>query len=151
MKTKKLTLLSIVAIFVIMSFSSCFMPKWSFSSVLQNQAGSMWISEDGKIIISDVGIPSAEITIQLETETVEGIMFTLGEPLEIMYKDEYESYQKGITTSYPEPFEIWRSSLIENDIFYMTVEKTTYFEQNQKIKFYRVTAPEVIQWKPLKK
>lgn len=139
MKTKKLIFLSIVAIFVIMLCSSCFVPKWGWSPVLQNQTGSTWISEDGKIIISDVGIPSADITIQLESKTIEGIMFTLGEQFEILYKDEYESYQEGTTTSYPEPFEIWDSSLIENDSFYMTVVKTTYLEQNQKIKFYRVT------------
>ena len=136
MKVKKLILVSMVFIIVITLFTGCFIPKDPWSPILQNQTGT-WMSEDGKIIISDIGIPSADITIQLENEHIEGIFYVQGSPFDIFYKDEIEANEKG-ERPFPEPFEIWKGSLIENDSFYMTVQKTTYFEVGQKIYFHKV-------------
>ena len=119
-----------------MSFTGCFIPKIWWTPEVQNQTGT-WMSEDGKIIIPDLGIPHVDITIQLEYETVEGRMYTLGSPFEIYYKDEIESYKKG-ERPYPEQFEIWEDSSVKDDSFHMTVQKTTYFEVGQKIYFHKV-------------
>ena len=136
MKVKKLILVSMVFIIVITLFTGCFIPKNLWTPEVQNQSGT-WMSEDGKIIIPDLGIPHVDITIQLENETVEGRMNTLGSPFEIYYKDEIEAYKKG-ERPYPEPFEIWDDSSVKDDSFYMTVQKTTYFEVGQKIYFHKV-------------
>ena len=136
MKVKKLILLSIVSIIVITSFTGCFIPKIWWAPILQNQTGT-WMSEDGKIIISNIGIPSADITIQLENEHIEGIFYVQGSPLDIFYKDEIEANERG-ECPFPEPFEIWEDSIVKDDSFHMTVQKTTYFEVGQKIYFHKV-------------
>ena len=141
MRIKKLIFLSTVAIIFITSFTGCFMPKAWWTPVFQNQTGT-WMSEDGKITISNIGA-QADVTIHLENETIEGIIEMQDQPLAVYYKEEYDAYylakdSSNILENELEPFEIWDDSIIENDSFYMTVQKTTYFEEGQKIYFHKV-------------
>ena len=113
--------------------------RWYHGKRPVDQPGSVWVSEDSNITIivgSDDVFRDSYAIVKNGDETITFLCAFSGitTELELCSTDARED---GLTST-DEIYERWYGEVIFSDRFTATVEKTTYFEEGQKIKFYRV-------------
>ena len=139
-KTDKVVLVIFFTI-LILGFILCFLMfsrvRWYHGKRPIDQPGSTWISEDSTItlIVSNEYLGPDYLIIKVEDEMVT-FEFTIGPSTQLIAYPIDAAEDGGISSD--EIYEVWDGNYIFSDRFTATVEKTTYFEVGQKIKFYRV-------------
>jgi hypothetical protein len=108
-----------------------------FHKIPDDQPGSVWVSEDSTmtLMISDEDLGTNYLTAKVGNETLTfACRFGMSSSFHLCSIDVAEDN----LISPNEIYENWSAKVIFSDRFTATVEKTTYFEEGQKIKFYRV-------------
>lgn len=123
------------AIVVVFFGVYCFLYKTYKDNMPIRQKGTVWVSEDKKIIFSVPESGSGIGTIQNQEGEIVEILFCTGHGKDILIYYEADlqgNYIKG------EPIEHWQGKYYKKDEFIAIVDETTYFEKGQKIKFNKI-------------
>ena len=113
--------------------------RWYDGQRPVDQPGSVWVSEDSNITIvvgSDDVFRDSYAIVKNGDETMTFLCAFNGITTELELCSTDAREDNIISTD--EIYENWSAKVIFSDRFTATVEKTTYFEEGQKIKFYRV-------------
>lgn len=98
------------------------------------QPNSTWVSEDGNVVISIAENPGWRIYIQTGDANIE-CLFKMG-PGQLA--DVYDiDAQERVGLYEEEHFERWTCAMKDDDTFVVTVKKTTFFTEGEKITFHK--------------